>query len=192
MWLGSTACDLKESFVKTVKIWPVHDFPFISAPGRNVPLWHLYHHGSKIMLAYFFWWTGSNNERGSTYPLQIRQTLRSTGCDRRHTGWKMQCPRWQRCVAAAYFDWSHCCTDSSSAEHMARQAPSFLSYTIWGSTKVKKFSPVRDWRSTPHEWLPIIRDLDLGSGHMAYVRRSPSNYFVFNKHTRNVGQCPTW
>jgi len=33
-----------------------------------------------------------------------------------------------------------------------------------------KFSPVRDWWSTPLEWLSITRDLDLdlGSGHTAY------------------------
>ena len=35
--------------------------------------------------------------------------------------------------------------------------------------EIEKFSPVRDRRSTPLEWLSITRDLDLdlGSGHTA-------------------------
>jgi len=32
--------------------------------------------------------------------------------------------------------------------------------------KIKKISHVRDWQSTPLEWLSITRDLDLGSGHI--------------------------
>jgi len=47
----------------------------------------------------------------------------------------------------------------------------------------QKFSTVRDWRSTPLEWLSITRDLDLdlGSGHTAYGRASLIDLYLHTK-----------
>ena len=47
----------------------------------------------------------------------------------------------------------------------------------------KKFSAVRDWRSTPLEWFSITRDLDLdlGSGHTAYGRASLIDLYLHTK-----------
>ena len=49
--------------------------------------------------------------------------------------------------------------------------------------KVQQFSSMRDWRSTPLEWLSITRDpdLDLGSGHMAYGRASVIDLYLHTK-----------
>ena len=46
-----------------------------------------------------------------------------------------------------------------------------------------KISPVRDWRSTPLAWLSSTRDLDLdlGSGHTAYLRASLIDLYVHTK-----------
>jgi len=46
-----------------------------------------------------------------------------------------------------------------------------------------KISPVRDWWSTPLEWLSSSRDLDLdlGSGHMAYRRTSVIDLYLHTK-----------
>ena len=40
---------------------------------------------------------------------------------------------------------------------------------------------MRDWRSTPLEWLAITRDLDLGSGHTAYGRASLIDLYLHTK-----------
>jgi len=47
-----------------------------------------------------------------------------------------------------------------------------------------KFSPVRQWRSTPLEWLSITRDLDLdvGSGHTAYGRASLIDLYLHSTY----------
>jgi len=46
-----------------------------------------------------------------------------------------------------------------------------------------KISPVRDWRSTPLEWLSSICDLDLDlkSGHAAYRRASLIDLYLHTK-----------
>jgi len=46
-----------------------------------------------------------------------------------------------------------------------------------------KLSPVRDWRSTPLEWLSSTRGLDLHlrSGHMAYRRASVTELYLHTK-----------
>jgi len=48
---------------------------------------------------------------------------------------------------------------------------------------VQKLSPMRDWRSTPVEWLSSTRDLDLDpvSGHMAYRRASLIDLYLHTK-----------
>jgi len=47
----------------------------------------------------------------------------------------------------------------------------------------EKISPVRDWQSTPLEWLSNSRylDLDLGSGHTAYRRASVIHLYLRTK-----------
>jgi len=40
---------------------------------------------------------------------------------------------------------------------------------------------MRDGWSTPLEWLSITRDLDLGSGHMAYRRASVIDLYLHTK-----------
>ena len=49
--------------------------------------------------------------------------------------------------------------------------------------RTPKISPVRDWRSTPLEWLSNIRDLDLdlGSGHAAHRRASVIELYLHLK-----------
>jgi len=42
-------------------------------------------------------------------------------------------------------------------------------------------SPVRDWRSTPLQWLSSTRDLDLWSGHTAYRRASLIDLYLHTK-----------
>jgi len=46
-----------------------------------------------------------------------------------------------------------------------------------------KVSPVRDWRSTPLEWISSTRDLDLdfGSGHTSYCRASVIELYLHIK-----------
>jgi len=54
----------------------------------------------------------------------------------------------------------------------------FGSYPVCKQTK---FSPVRDWRSTPLEWLSITHDLDLASGHTAHGRASLIDLYLHTK-----------
>jgi len=57
-----------------------------------------------------------------------------------------------------------------------------------------KISPMRDWRSTPLEWLSSTRDLDLGSGHMAYRRASLIELYLhvkFHCRTSFVVDAPS-
>jgi len=56
-----------------------------------------------------------------------------------------------------------------------------LANTAAECNTILKFSPVRDWRSTPLEWLSITRDLDLGSGHTAYGRALLIDFYLHTK-----------
>jgi len=51
---------------------------------------------------------------------------------------------------------------------------------------IPQISPVRDWRSTPLEWLSSTRDLDLdlGSGHTAYRRASVIDLYLHTKYEK--------
>jgi len=74
-----------------------------------------------------------------------------------------------------------------SAEIESHTSNSYLNIEKQCTLQVLKFSPMRDWRSTPLEWLSVTRDLDrdLGSGQMAYSRASLIGLYVHTKFPWN-------
>jgi len=73
---------------------------------------------------------------------------------------------WQTCLGGAMH-----CSSASSLSNVPGKTEN------WWKEKTK-ISPVRDWRLTTLEWLPITRDLDLdlGSGHTAYRRHKLTKF----------------
>jgi len=92
-----------------------------------------------------------------------------------------------RCMKHSFFickDSDMVCRQIFGREIMQTCSSAVMLYTLVVVNE-KKFSPMRDWWSTPLQWLSVTRDLDLdldlGSDHTAYHCASLIDLYVHTK-----------
>ena len=102
-----------------------------------------------------------------------------------HEPWKKQLPNLILLIVKTRQLWHHWLCKEGHVARKKNLCHSFPKFSI--SKQRTKISLMRDWRSTPLEWLSSNRDLDLdvGSGHTAYRLASVIDLYLQTKYHWN-------